>query len=295
MSSMRVGMPYAIDDAGTRHSRWAIDYQPRPFVGGLRCSGCATGVDSVVGYKPRGGTRRVDPLFRLQKHTAHEEDCEYDFHAQAGKLTVDYRSEIEKRGNHYTLILADPAPSRVVPTAEEAPADPRSRLDVRARPGAPRLHPTISAASAIARLLASFDNDPAARNAFRATYQGKTYRWEQIYFHAPHDTQRLERTVTSRTSRPLIVRGKVRTTGESSTGDTHFAQLITSSDTNAEGRFINVYLRSEHPEDVQFNIDDDVIAYGQWTRFSPPNSKRMEIALWCRTKGSTALTPDLDH
>lgn len=284
----RVGIPRAVDTTARTFGRSAIDQEPRPFREPLRCGGCPATVGPVGGYPRRDGTA-VSSHYRLRRGHEHDPGCLFHFDARAGELVIEHRREIDRHGDHYVLVLRDPDLARAVVIPEPPPADPRSRLQIRPRTAVPVLHPTISAAAAIARLLRVFENDPDARNAFRATYDGRTYTWNDVYFDAAHDSVRLLHTVEQGTNRPLVVRGAVQDTGRSRRGDTHYVRLSTGRGAqDAQGRWINLYLRATDSAELDYQPGDDIIGYGPWKSYAPPEGRSIQVNLWCDRHGATA-------
>lgn len=284
----RVGIPRAVDTTAKTFGRSAIDQKPHPFQEPLRCGGCPAPVGPVRGYPRRDGTA-VSSHYRLGRGHEHDPGCLFHFDARAGELVVEHRREIDRHGDYYVLMLRNPDPARAAVTPESPPADPRSRLQIRLHTGVPVLHPTISAAAAIARLLSVFENDPEAHNAFCATYDGRTYAWNDVYFDATHDAVRLLRTVEQGTTRPHVVRGAVQETGRSRRGDTYYVRLSTGRGVqDAQGRWINLYLRATDPAELDYQPGDDIIGYGLWKSYVPPQSRRVQVTLWCDRRGATA-------
>lgn len=107
-----VGIPQAMDSTGHTFGRKAIDDDPQPFTRPLRCGGCATTVNPVRGYSMRNTSTWVAAHYRLtsRDQAPHDEDCRYDFDAQAGRLHHEHRSDVTRDGGVFELRLPQTDP-----------------------------------------------------------------------------------------------------------------------------------------------------------------------------------------
>lgn len=300
----RVGIPVALDGRGQQFGRTAIDQEPQPFQSPLRCGGCSAPVTSTRSHprrKPHSSeTYKVLAFYRLKSGNEHEPSCLYHFDARAGELVSEYRREIERHGDHFVLLLRDPALPGTVADADPPPADPRSRLEIQPHTGVAALHRTLSAASAIARLLRTFENDPQAQSAFQASYRGRIYSWEDIYFDTAHDIARLVHTIEEDeaqtgqvgSSHPLVVRGAVLEPAEPSVSG-YFHRLFLDSRrdaTESQKHAVDVALLTGTPASLlPYQKGDEILAYGLWRTVGRTfGSRTVQVSLWCDNHGATA-------
>lgn len=279
---MGVGIPQAVDATGARFGRTAIERDPRPFTEPLRCGGCTTRVHPVSGYTNRRGTR-VSPLYRLTHRLdePHDPDCRYDFDAQAGRLLEEHRSAISVSGDIYELRLPETDPVLDDSDAEPgARSDGRDRLTVRTRQGH-TIEPVLSAAAAIARLIATYENDPEARARFTARWKGRRITWDDFYFDAAHDARHLARVVEAR-DHPVAVSGVVKRSGRTTNDTADLIELDTQRGVShpPTGRWIHIRILREDPDRLPHQPGQRVLGYGSWSHFEPDSSRNHYVNLW---------------
>ena len=277
-----VGIPQAVDAAGRTFGRAAIEREPRPFTEPLHCGGCSTRVQPVSGYTTRDGTR-VNPLYRLthRLHAPHDNDCRYDFDAQAGRLLEEHRHAISKTGDSYELRLPETTP-QTDSTDPESHVHPegRDRLTVHTRRGH-TLEPVLSAASAIARLIATYENDPEACARFSARWKGRRISWDDFYFDTAHDARHLAHVVADG-DHPVAVSGLVKRAGRTTNDSADLVELDTERGVShpPTGRWIHIRILRKDPDRLSFDVGQRVIGYGQWTTYTPERSKNRYLHLW---------------
>lgn len=284
MSKRRtVGIPTAIDDTGRTFGRKAIERNPQPFTRPLHCAGCSTTVDPVHGYPYRKSGTWVDAHYRLTHRTRapHDQDCPYDFDAQAGRLLQEHRSAVTKKGDTYELRLpqaeSQPGDGDVEPDTRP---DGRDRLTVRTRQGH-TLAPVLSAAAAIARLIAVHENDPEARARFAARWKGRRISWDDFYFDTAHDARRLAQVVADR-DHPVAVSGVVKRAGRTTNDSADLLELDTERGVShpPTGRWIHIRTLRKDPDHLSYDTGQRVLGYGQWTTYTPEKSNNHYIHLW---------------
>lgn len=280
--SERVGIPRATDITGRIFGRTAIDSDPRPFRRPLRCAGCSTPVTPVSRYPRRDGAW-VDGYYRLtnRERAPHDEGCRFDFDAQVGRLIVEHRHAVTKNGDVYELQLpdfdADPSDDDV---GDLPNLGGRDRLTVNTLNDHP-LVPVLSAAAAIARLIATYEHDPDARARFVARWQGREIPWNDFYFDVTHDARHLARIVESE-SHPVAVAGNVKFTGRTTRNDADLLELDTEGGVSypPTGRWIHVRVMRNDPGRLTHDVGERVLGYGAWGQFEPQESKNHYVSLW---------------
>lgn len=288
-----VGIPQAVDATGRTFGRAAIARNPRPFTEPMRCGGCTTLVRPVSGYTTRDGTR-VNPLYRLTNrvHAPHDQDCRYDFDAQAGRLLHEHRSTVSKTGDIYELRLPDITPQ--TEGADQRPdvnPDGRDRLTVHTRRGH-TLEPVLSAAAAIERLIATYENDPEARARFTARWKGRRISWDDFYFDTAHDARHLAHVVEA-SDHPIAVSGVVKRTGRTTNDSADLIELDTERGVShpPTGRWIHIRILRKDPDRLTHGTGQRVLGYGQWDHFEPPGSKSHYVTLWLDRASAATLVP----
>src|SRR5699024_4307811 len=206
----------------------------------------------------------------------------YDFDAQTGRLYEEHRSALVRDGDTFELRLpqGDPVPDRSeseVPTSSHG----RSRLTVHPRPGH-HLEPTLSAATATARLLARYENDPTAQSRFTADWNGDRIPWEDFYFDAARDAHRLARTIEQH-AHPVAVSGTIKDSGSTTSGGSYSIELDTDGGVRHRptGRWIHVRIYSTDPDLLDFQVGQRILGYGQWQTWIPDHSAtNYFVRLW---------------
>lgn len=277
-----VGIPQAIDSTGRTFGRKAIGRDPRPFTEPLHCGGCTTLVRPVSGYTTREGTR-VNPLYRLtnRHHAPHDQDCRYDFDAQAGRLLEEHRHAVSKTGDIYELRLPEVTPqTEDVGQGLGVNPDGRDRLTVHTRSGH-TLEPVLSAAAAIARLIATYENDPQARARFAARWKGRRIAWDDFYFDTAHDARRLAQVIADG-DHPVAVSGVVKETGRTTNDTADLIELDTERGVShpPTGRWIHIRVLRKDPGRLSHGPGQRVLGYGQWSHFEPDSSRNHYVNLW---------------
>ncbi len=281
--SSRVGIPKAIDSTGRTFGRRAIERDPQPFSRPLRCAGCSTTVDPVHGYPYRKNGTWVAAHYRLTSRTQepHDDDCRYDFDAQAGRLVEEHRSAVSKTGDTYELRLPEidpqPADGDVEPDIHP---DGRDRLTVRTRQGH-TIEPVLSAAAAIARLIATYENDPRARARFTARWKGRRISWDDFYFDTAHDARHLAQVVADH-DHPVAVGGVVKRAGRTTNDSADLIELDTERGVShpPTGRWIHIRVLRKDPGRLTHQTGQRVLGYGQWDDFEPHGSTSHYVNLW---------------
>lgn len=277
-----VGIPQAIDTAGRIFGRAAIERDPRPLTEPLHCGGCSTRVQPVSGYTTRDGTR-VNPLYRLthRLHAPHDNDCRYDFDAQAGRLLEEHRHAISKTGDIYELRLPETTPhTEGTDRDPDVNPDGRDRLTVHTRRGH-TLEPVLSAAAAIARLIATYENDPEARARFTARWKGRRISWDDFYFDTAHDARHLAHVVEA-SDHPVAVSGVIKLIGRTTNDTADLIELDTERGVShpPTGRWIHIRILRRDPDHLTHGTGQRVLGYGQWDHFEPSGSNNHYVNLW---------------
>lgn len=298
--SDRVGIPKAVDSSGRTFGRKAIEDEPPPFTRPLQCGGCTVTVNPVRGYRRRTASTWVAAHYRLtdRARAPHDEDCRYDFDVQAGRLLHEHRSAIDHDGDIYELRLPETGPRPDVPDVEP-PADTagRDRLTVHPRRGH-QLEPTLSAAAAIARLLAIYENDPEARARFTARWNGRRIPWKDFYFDTAHDARHLARVV-EQDEHPVAVSGVIKRAGPTTNGSAQLVELDTERGVShpPTKRWIHIRALSNDTNRLDYAVGQRVLGYGKWATYIPDGqSNNHDVRLWVDHRSViTATDPPVDH
>ncbi len=281
---MSIGIPRAVDVEKRSFDRWVIELEPQPFARPLSCGGCHARVEPVTGYMTRKGTT-VDPLYRLGRGVSHENGCVYDFDAQVGQLHQRNVGVVEKDGDLYVLVLNMELEGEQA-ASKDAKSGPRNRLAF-SRVGIPPLHPTLRAASEIAKLLRKFEHDPAAKARFRARYGRRVIAWENFCFDAAHDLKRLHRMLSTtrvEVDHPRAVVGRVEHVRQRD-GSLYLAVRESDPATrgpvrSGEGVPIKPVLRPSSGSALGVAVDETVVGYGMWIPWTPPSGGPHYVTLW---------------
>lgn len=292
-----VGIPYARDATGRTFDRTDIGRPVRPFVKPLRCGGCSAPVAAVSQSTRRRGNTivHVAPYYRLINRTENDHDpsCKYNFDARIGEIVIEHRSEITRDGDVYVLTLRKPTPPRRPNETPDFDLDGGRKTRLVVKPVSDHsLNPTIQTAAKIARLLRDFDNAPDAKARFKAGYGGEVVDWDNFFFDAEQDPDRLASRISSRNNdlHPIAVVGRVAHVAPFQNGSGRTVTLGAPSEGLASGRRrVRVVLRSADPDLLYYETQDVVIGYGTWQLWSPsPESERVDVRLWCDTSSATS-------
>lgn len=165
-----------------------------------------------------GKTVPVSGNFYLAPGSTHQADCSYDFASQAHQLHITYQDVIAKEENHFLL---------TVPSSRRPWESPRDQQKATTRKSElPSIHTSKStqesrrqlqrvrmAAASIIELLERFEDDDKLRKLFRIRYAGTEYNWDEFFFNADTDVQKLYQTVQrdklKGVFRPLVLYGTV--------------------------------------------------------------------------------------
>ncbi|GIL29165.1 hypothetical protein [Actinocatenispora comari] len=240
--SGEVGIPFAVDAAGHRFGRSAIDRSPQPFRKPLSCAGCKLLVTAVAGYTTGSG-RHTSSHYRRHPGVHHDASCPYDFDRQVQVLVGADSTALEReRSGHYRLVLPDELQA-------QPPHDPpgtyrrrRASIVVR-RADAPRLSAAINSAVKVARLLERFDHMPQALEAFTVRSGRSAIAWRDFCYLPDRYDELASRLSTDRTRLPVAVSGIAQARGVASAGTSYWLMHDPSQRVQLDGSAAYLRLR----------------------------------------------------
>ncbi|MFW0111269.1 hypothetical protein [Rothia sp. CCM 9416] len=165
-----------------------------------------------------GKTVPVSGNFYLAPGSTHQADCSFDFVSQAHQLHTTYQNVIVKEENHFLLTIPSSRrpwdssrdQQKATTRKSELPSIHTSKSTQKSRQQLQRVR---MAATSIIELLERFEDDDKLRKLFRVRYVGAEYGWDEFFFNADTDVQKLYQTVQldkqKGISRPLVLYGTV--------------------------------------------------------------------------------------
>lgn len=274
-----------------------IENHPSLIIKPLRCGGCSCPVTSVNKRSaPTSNSVGTRPYFRRLPGKQHDAGCRYDFNRRAGELQTEHAGVIVRSRTKWVLMLGADDDGDSVEHNDTRTARIRSRIQFFHTPGSERRVREIRAARDIASMLSDFDDLPENMGKFQISYAGRQIRWDEFFYRADKNAKRLYEDVQGDTAdgNPRVVAGQVRSVKHdnersSVTLAVRNAGARYQGPVRVEGVAIIPVVRKPGSLDLPLEVGDEVLAYGQWTVWSPPEDESVAfITLWTDKGGSLA-------